>query len=178
MATILEELLGQLSAERRAFVDALDSLPREICTSKPSTDAWSPLEIAEHVFKTERSMLRGVSKQLDPESERRTLGKPSRTMFIALIVALRSPVKFKVPSKATAVAPGTMTYEEIRADWLGFEEQWRTIAESIPNDLALIGLVRHPVIGPMTLNQCLHFLVAHSARHFKQLERTVGSPRG
>ena len=173
MASSLSTLIERLDEERQSFVDALDAAPPDLLTSKPSADAWSPLEIAEHVYRTERSVLRGVSKQLDPENERRNIGEPSRARFIALIVALRSPAKFKVPPNAAAVVPGEMAYEEIRADWTSFQAQWESIMANFPTEFESVGLTRHPVSGPMTLGQGLQFLAVHAARHLRQFERAL-----
>ncbi len=175
MASTLPKSLSRLDAERQAYLDALDAMSPGVRTSKPSTDNWSPLEIGEHVFRSDRAVLRVLEKQLDPDGEWRDYGKPSRAKFIALIGALRSPVKFKVPPNASAIEPGELTYEEIRSEWISFDEQWRKIVDSFPDHLAKSGVARHPVIGPMTLSQSLQFLAAHSARHFKQLERAMNA---
>ena len=169
----LSGLIDRLNGERGAFVEALDALPPEVRTSKPSPEAWSPVEIGEHVYRSEGAVLRGLERQLDPKGERRDLGKASRAKFLALIVALRSPKKFKVPKSASAAAPTGMAYDEIREDWLSFPTRWEAILRSIPKDLLDVGLIRHPISGPMTLSQCLQFLAVHTVRHFKQLKRAV-----
>ncbi len=173
MPSSLSELGEQLYVERTSFMDALDAARPDLRTAKPTAGAWSPLEIAKHLYQTERSVLRGITRQVDPKNEIRDFGKPSRAKFVALIFALRSPVKFKVPPNAEAIIPNEMTYEEIWADWPGFQVQWDSVVESFPSDLLSIGLILHPVTGPMTLAQSLQFLAVHSARHYKQLERTI-----
>jgi len=175
MSSNLSGLVERLNDRRSAFVETLDALPAGARGSKPSPEAWSPDEIAEHVFRSERAVLRGLARQLDPEGERRDLGKPSSVRFAGLIAALHSPKKFKVPAGASASAPAGMTYDEIRGGWLGFPAQWDAIIGSIPQELEGAGLIRHPISGPMTLSQSLQFLAVHAARHFKQLERTLNA---
>jgi len=173
----LPDLVARLDNERAAFVETLDALPPTVLAGKPSPETWSPVEIAEHVYRSERAVLRGLERQLerqlDSEGERRDLGKPSRAKFFALIVALRSPKKFKVPESASAATPAGMAYDAIREGWLSFSARWEAILGSIPEDLLDVGLIRHPISGPMTLSQCLQFLAVHTERHFKQLERTL-----
>ncbi|MCH7638560.1 MAG: DinB family protein [Bacteroidetes bacterium] len=173
MSSTLSGHIARLDDQRGAFVEALDALPPRLRTLKPSPEAWSPVEIAEHVYRSERAVLRGLERQLDPEGERRELGKPSRAKFLALMVALRSPKKFKVPEGVSTTAPAGMTYEEIHEGWLSFPTQWEAILGSTPEDLLNVGLIRHPISGPMTLSQSAQFLAVHTARHFKQLERTL-----
>ena len=173
MFSKLVSLVDRLDTQRGAFVEALDALPPDVRTTKPTPETWSPVEIAEHVYRSELAILRGLERQLDPEGERRELGKPSRAKFLALIVALRSPKKFKVPEGASAAAPAGMTYEEICEGWRGFPTQWEAILGSIPEELLNVGLIRHPISGPMTLSQSAQFLAVHNSRHFKQLERTL-----
>lgn len=174
VASSFSDLIAGLECERAAFVDALDGLSADQRTSRPSNDAWSPIEIAEHVYRSEQGFLKGLERQLDPDGERRELGKPSRTRFLALIAALKSPKKFKVPGgTASAANPGGMAYEEIRANWAEFPERWKAIITAFPDSLSNTGLIRHPISGPMTLTQTIKFLTVHAARHFKQLERTL-----
>ena len=173
MSSTLSGLVDRLNDQRGAFVEALDALPPKLRTLKPSPEAWSPVEIAEHVYNSERAVLRGLERQLDPAGERRELGRPSRAKFAALMVALRSPKKFKVPEGASAAAPGGMTYDEIRDGWFGFPAQWEAILGLIPEDLLDVGLIRHPISGSMTLSQSAQFLAVHTARHLKQLERAA-----
>lgn len=173
MSSTLVGMVDRLNDQRGAFVEALDSLRPEQRALKPSLEAWSPVEIAEHVYRSERAVLRGLERQLDPAGERRELSRPSRAKFAALMVAFRSPKKFKVPEGASASAPGGMTYHEIREGWFGFPAQWEAILGLIPKDLLDVGLIRHPISGPMTLGQCAQFLTAHTARHLKQLERAA-----
>ena len=173
MSSSLSGHIDRLNDQRGAFAEALHALRPKLRTLKPSPEAWSPVEIAEHVYRSERNVLRGLERQLDPEGERRELGEPSRAKFLALIVALRSPKKFKVPEGASAAAPAGMAYDAIREGWFGFPTQWDAIIGSIPEELLDVGLIRHPIGGPMTLSQSLQFLAVHTARHFKQLERTA-----
>ena len=91
MSSSLSGHIDRLNDQRGAFIQALDALRPEQRALKPSLEAWSPVEIAEHVYNSERAVLRGLERQLDPAGERRELGRPSRAKFAALMVALRSP---------------------------------------------------------------------------------------
>ncbi|NNF57044.1 MAG: DinB family protein [Rhodothermaceae bacterium] len=168
----LRSLLNDLAHERDAFLEALAALPPDARTASPSADTWSPLEIGEHVFKAERSMLTGLERQLERGDARKDLGGPSRAKATALLMAMRSPQRFQAPTTVPDLALQGMPYEELRTQWTALAPRWEAAA-SIPEDLATVGLVRHPYAGPLTAKDALRFLVAHTARHSRQLNRTV-----
>ena len=169
----LRSLLADLARERDAFLDALAALEPESRTIRPSADAWAPLEIAEHTFKAERSMLTGLERQLGRGDARNDLGAPSRTKTTALLMAMRSPQRFQAPTTVPDMALESMTYEELQSQWSALAPRWKAAVLSLSEELETAGLVRHPYAGPLTAKDTLRFLVAHTARHVRQLKRTT-----
>ncbi|MDX1440489.1 MAG: DinB family protein [Rubricoccaceae bacterium] len=172
MIPTLPKRLEKLNAARSRFLSALNRVPEDLLNSSPQPGVWSPLEVAEHTYRSERAMLRALERQLDPDGERREVGDPSRIRVSALMLAMRAPTKFKVPASA-GVAPKGISLEEMRTDWATFEERWSKLIEDFPEELATTGLVRHPYSGALTASQGIQFLALHTARHLKQLKRVV-----
>lgn len=172
MPNDLRHRLRQLHSERERFWNILESVSAESRDTLPSPNAWSPQQIAEHIFRTENTTLGFVEKQLDPDGEWRDIGSASKIRFAGLIAALKSPKKFKVPEKAP-VFPDGIPYDDMMADWKSMPDRWDSIIQSFPPERLNEAIIRHPVVGPITIGQTLQFLAAHSARHLKQLQRTA-----
>lgn len=166
------EWLKFLTQEREKFLEVLESAPVDTLHANPSEGAWSPHQVAEHVYRAERATLRGLEHQLDPKNERRDVGKTSRLRVAAVMTTLKAPKKYRVPEKAN-VWPSGMDHEEMKSNWAGFNERWKKLTNDFPDQLEAVALIKHPLAGPLTLNQCLQFLTLHSARHLKQLKRTI-----
>ncbi|HYE96229.1 MAG TPA: DinB family protein [Rubricoccaceae bacterium] len=172
MSRDLGPLVSRLDHERERFVAAMDRLPRAVRAARPGAEAWSPLEIAEHVFLAERAMLRGLRRQVEAGEARRDIGRASRWKAVALMAVTRAPVKVRAPKQAPIHPTGETPWETLRAEWTALGAGWRALAEAFPPALERAALVRHPVAGPLTTASTLRFLAAHAARHFGQLKRT------
>jgi uncharacterized damage-inducible protein DinB len=173
MPAALADRLGALDCERAAFLEALARLDPGRRTARPAPDAWSPLDVAEHVFRVEHATLRGLEKQLAAGDARRDVGPHARAGVLLLLAAMRSPKKLKVPEGARGVAPEGMDYEALREAWDALGPRWEAAVASFPATLAGTPLLRHPIAGALTLDDALRFLVAHASRHRRQLARAA-----
>lgn len=175
MATSLSALADALAHERTAFLEALAALGPARRTAPPAPGAWSALEIGEHAFRAERATLRGVEKQLAVGDERRDVGSRSAARVKGLLMALQSPKKFRVPAGARGVHPEGMTYEALRAAWEALPLRWTQVVDTVPPPLLETPLIRHPLGGPMTVEDALRFLTVHTARHLRQVQRIASA---
>jgi hypothetical protein len=172
---MLAPLLAALDNRRSEFLAGLASVPPEQRDRPPAAQAWSPLEIGEHLFRVEAGLARITTRQIDKGADRRRVGEPSEKSVEGLIQALRTPAKMKMPAEVEkGIAPtGEITYAELRERWHAAGEEWHAIAESLPPELEDEALVLHNVAGPLTTAQTLRFLEAHIEHHLHQLARTV-----
>ncbi len=166
--------LDALDARRAEFLAGLDSIPPEQLSQAPSSKAWSPLQIGEHLLATERGLAHVTGRQIEKGEDRRRFGDPSERSVEGLLQAMRTPAKFKVPAGTGLPDPtGETTLPELRQAWAETAERWRSVAGTLPPGLADEGLVMHPVAGPMTVAQTVRFLESHIEHHQHQLARTV-----
>lgn len=174
MPSALSPLVAALAQERAAFLDGLTALTPAQRSTAPAPGAWSPLEVAEHAYRTERAMLRGVEKQLAAGDARTDVGPRLDRRVDALLEALRSPKRFAVPEGAR-VHPAGMAYDKLHAAWSALGSCWDDVARTLPPALLATPLIRHPLGGPMTTEDALRFLILHTARHLGQFRRAAAA---
>ena len=173
MPAPLASRLDALARERDGYLDVLEGLTPEARTRRPAPEAWSPLEIAEHVFRVERAMLRGLEKQSAAGDARTGVGARSAVRVAALVVAMRTPRPIRMPQGTRGIAPEGMAYEALRTEWASLPARWEAATAALPASLSAAPLLKHPIAGALTLGDALRFLVAHAARHRRQLARSV-----
>jgi len=166
--------LDALARAHRTFLDAVDALPADVRERRPSPEAWSPVEILEHLVRTEDATLRAVEHQIAAGDARKDLGPTSRLKTAALLLRLASPMPLRVPERARGIHPERDTpFEALRERFTAFDARWQAVAETLPDALAGVGLMKHPVIGALTAADAARFMTAHVVRHRGQVARAV-----
>ena len=177
MSTPLPDRLAALHRERAAFLDALARLTPSERAASTAAGAWSPAEIGEHVYRVEAVTLRGLERQVAAGDARKDVGPYSRASVVVLLAAMRSPKRIRVPEGARGIMPEGMDYEALCAAWAALPARWDALVTAFPEALARTPLVRHPIVGALTLDDALRFLVAHTSRHRRQLGRAADAVR-
>ena len=141
--------------------------PREL-QFNPAPSAWSMIQIAEHLQRTENAVLNGTFTQ--PGTRVQTISQ--RTKASLMIALTLSPVRVGVPKATPVIAPAEpLTLPELEARWAATRSHLEVAIHEFPADKARCNVFRHPVSGWMTLPQTLHFLSAHLTHHGYQLRR-------
>ncbi len=174
-STGLAPLLAALDDRRAEFLAALASLTPDHLGRSPGSEAWSPLQIGDHLLKVESGLAYVMGRQIEKGDARRDVGQPSERSVEGLIRAMRTPAQFKVPDGVPSIVPSddALDLATLREDWLRTGERWHELAETFPPDLAAAGLVTHAVAGALTFEQTLRFLESHIEHHLHHLGRTV-----
>lgn len=170
----LKPLLDALDDRRSEFLAAFESITPDQLAVSPGGEAWSPLQIGEHVMRVEEGLAHVTSRQIEKGAARRDVGEPSERSVAGLIAVLRTPAKLNVPEGVPSVLPtGEIDLATLRQRWLEAGERWRAIVATFPPELAETALAYHDVAGAMTASQTLRMLEAHVEHHMHQLARTV-----
>lgn len=170
---MFQPLLTALDDRRAEFLAGLESVPPAQRDRSPTAQAWSPLEIGEHLLLVESGLARAMARQIEKGEDRRRFGEPSAASVEGLLQALRTPAKMKIPENIGIDPTGEVPMEDLRQRWLAAGKRWHEIAGAFPPALADEALVMHAVAGPLTFAQTLRFLEAHIEHHLHQLARTV-----
>ena len=165
--------LAKLETLRNELLTELARHGRQMLNRKPEDGGWSPGQVLAHVIEAERMSLAYVRKKTQaPESIRQ---RSLRHWFngVVLSTAMRTPLKFQVPP-TVGEPPDNVVLEELQRDWQEVREGWRELLNSFPPQLHNKTVYRHPVAGPLSMDQSLAFLVRHLERHARQIRRSLG----
>ena len=161
--------LHALDAHRAAFARQLDALPDAVVHAAPAPGAWSLAQLAEHLLRVDRELDRSAERPV----ERATGGLRrlrSRVGRRALEGILGLPVRIPAPRSAAAVMPSeSPCWAEVRAAWDALRAGWQDLGGADPAWL----VYRHPIAGPLRLDDALAFLLAHHRHHDVQVRRTL-----
>ena len=162
-------------AERlRAMVgDCLDrvaELPDSLDQRSPGPDRWSPLQLVEHIVISEREVLDFPVPLPDRDNPSRKFRHRFNRMVVFLVLQLRIPV----PVPEAAMAPtGRTPLHRLRRIAAEVHDWLEEVVRSESPEILERPLFRHPVAGPMTLDQVLHLDRLHIAAHQRQLEDLI-----
>lgn len=165
-------ILAKLRETQQIFLAESQDVSEEQARWKPAPECWSILECAEHVAVAEQGMLYLLTKRTTPR-----LGAPRgagrEQDFLAR--GTDRTKKFKAPERAAPSGRFATLVEALSA----FEaNRSRTIAyiEGCQADLRADELF-HPLVGPVTAQECLALLTIHPARHALQVRELRQHPQ-
>ena len=175
--TDLDLALDSLDDTREAFLDRVESMTDAQRAFRPAPDAWSPVEIAEHVWRVEKATLRGLDRQVRAGDDLRDLGPRTPGGLDRLAEAMAGGMRIAMPEpEAPYIRPQGLTLAEVRVAWSETGRAWRRVAQSVPPGLAEVGVVGHSLAGPLTPAESARFAALHATHHGRQLDRVQASP--
>ncbi len=159
-----------LERRKRKMLDTVEGWAPEWLTYAPGPEAWSMLQLFDHLIRTERSVRETSERNLAQQQSRASLRerwRAGRFLFM-----FRLPIRVRVPRAASFVQPGRPTsIASVVQEWN--EERhflYDFLARQGKNTLQSTAM-RHPAIGAMSLRNALRFLVVHLQHHEFQVLR-------
>ncbi len=143
------------------------------CTSEQlkfrKENSWNPLEIAEHILRTERLVLSFLLKPSESKSETEELLGFEK--LNKLIVQFRAR-KVKAPEMLEPKGEFTDVKQFLKC----FNEQRTLLKSALENDRIKTDnrIYKHPYLGEMTLRDWLYFIPLHAQRHLDQMKELLG----
>ena len=170
--TDLDRALNDLDTTREAWIARVEALSDDQRAFRPGPDAWSPVEIAEHLWRTEKGLAWGLDRQVQAGDDRRDLGPRQPGAMDRLAAAMDGGGRRKMPeSAARHIAPRGASWDEVRAGWRATGNEWRRVATTVPDALAETGVLFHAIAGPLTPAEGARFAALHAEHHGHQLDR-------
>lgn len=165
-------LLTRLHDKRQTFLGELEILEPELLNFRETEGSWSILQVAHHLELADRGVL---VMMRDPRALAGRLRRRPRNLvgYAVLRVVLATGIRVRMPSKVRTLAtpPASGDIDVLRASWgETAEDLKRHFALYTAADSARLVAI-HPVGGPMTPEQVLHFLLRHFEHHMKQVAR-------
>lgn len=157
------ELIEQLQSSRRIFLESVADIDEESAKRKPES-GWSVLECVEHCAGAERGMLMMISKLATA-----AVATGDRSGIASFIDAYGTHRDTRTEAPEAAKPKGR--YETLALALARFKEaRDRTIAYVEQADEDLDGrMLDHPVMGRITVRECLRLMAQHAIRHAAQI---------
>ncbi len=151
--------LGQMSEAQRRF--------------RPHADAWSPTQVCHHLLLAQRGSVGSIEKVRGKKARHRSLGQRLGHRAVRLVLRLGLRVKNPAPSAAPDPA---ISFEELEPEWAGERARLRRLLESMGEHALGEAGMKHPVAGPLTVEESLTFLAGHVEHHLRQIGRIRAHP--
>lgn len=164
----LNQRLQAFNEKRSALLDELGALDPAMLVAKPLAGKWSMLEIVEHLVVAEKAVFQGMP---DPSQLReRPRRLKDRVSYAIVVCVLRYGIPVQVPSPAM-IPKGNRSLGELRRLWDDNQEWLRAYIDGLDQKDISSAVFRHPIAGPLSVEQALHMDQVHLDTHLRQIRR-------
>jgi DinB superfamily len=173
----LARSLRKLNEQTEHLIAELQSwFPERLCF-RPSGEAWSALDLLDHLRLTEGAVLATMRRNL-MAGNRVTVRDRFRSARILGIMLL--PTRLKAPGAVKSILPaGTVKdLSALRQEWVGDRNTLAGFLGSLSSSDQKQGVFRHPFGGWTTANGALLFLRSHLHHHRYQLYQLRSGSKG
>ena len=170
--------IDKTRARLRARLEAVAGAEDGQESLRPSPDAWSVAEIAEHLAIIEERLSRlfpVMVTKAEAGGLQRSADKPFQPVSVEEMIERSAREKYTAPE--TARPTGSVPI----ADSLARLERSRESIRALQPRLEMLDLTDvtypHPAFGPMSAYQWLIFIGAHEYRHLRQIDSLLAANR-
>lgn len=166
------DLSTKIEQNLQALYHSYTELKEEQLHYKSAEKVWSILECLEHIYLIDKAVLAVLttteSKYKTENGQTELFGEEK---IRKLLVQGRA---FKVPAPDYVQPKGEFTSNALA------KQSTDAVIESITQHIATNNIeqetytFKHPILGPMTKTDWVHFMIAHTERHILQIEELKG----
>ncbi|MBL7806646.1 MAG: DinB family protein [Saprospiraceae bacterium] len=176
MTNALTIAFDRLETQLDTLLRTVEPLSHAQQNSKPDAGSWSILQVFRHMMQSEGQILRYLRKKIQGSATAPKANLWSSIRSVVLNVAMRLPLKYKVPDAIRIDFDENYDFEKLSSEWKTLRVEMREFLETIDEETAQKEIFRHPVVGLMSLVQGLSFMQVHLERHTGQIERIIQHP--
>lgn len=173
----LSEIFDAMDKTRAHLRARLEHLTGEEENARPSPEAWSAKEIAEHLAIIEERLSKlfpVMVTKAEAGGLQRRADQPFRPISVESMIERSKREKYVAPDEVRPTGAGSIPDSIAR-----LTRSRETIHALRPRiealDLSSV-TYPHPVFGQLNTYQWLIFLAAHEGRHLRQIESAVTTP--
>jgi uncharacterized damage-inducible protein DinB len=176
MISSLDTELSKLDNQLDELLQMVKPLSSKQQNFKPDANSWSMLQVFRHMMQSEGQIHKYLRKKILGAKTTGKAGIGALLRSVILNVAMRLPIKYKVPDAIKVDLDENYDYEKLSAEWKSLRKEIRDFLEDIDEETSRKEIFRHPVMGRMSILQGLAFMQVHLARHTHQVERIMRHP--
>ena len=172
----IQAQLDSLDRELQQLLEELRPYSEEMLNRVPGPGQWSPLQVMQHLKRSEELSLQYLRKKLSNPAALKRAGIATFLRDRVLDIYLDAPFKFKAPKVVNPETfPEQVTLAELGASWQELRGKIRQFLSMQPEGVFRTEAYKHPFAGRITLKGMLTFFEAHFRRHRKQLRKAIQS---
>jgi len=162
----INQRLQAFNEQRLALLAEMETLDPADLVARPLPGKWSILEIVEHLAVAERSVFQNLADLSQLRDRKRRM--KHRLLHGVVLFVLRTHIPVQVPSPAM-LPQGGRSLAEIRRLWDESQEWVRVYLNYLGPEGARRAVLRHPVAGPLTVEQAVRMNQIHFNTHVRQI---------
>jgi len=165
------ELFFKMESNRKNLFQFLSEYDSDKFNEMPN-GVWSVNQNIQHLLLSEKGTVAYMSKKILAADALDSTGLKNKWNWFMLKAAFHVPFKYKAPG---IVKPEKeeFVYQNLMRDWEVTRHKLQEFINAYPEKYQNKNIFKHPMAGRANLNMALDFLDFHSARHIKQIKRTI-----
>lgn len=173
MIARIERVHDRLSAGLDRMLGELGGMTAPQRRFKPDESTWSATEVCHHVFLAQS----GIVDELEKMRGRKAIGRSLSQSLWHQVVRLVLWSGIKVKNPAPSAAPdASVTLDELEPRWASERNRLRGLLEGLDESALGDAGFKHPIAGPLSLEETVTFLATHVEHHLRQLRRIRSHP--
>lgn len=166
----LQARYDELEQRRSDLLVELSGLDGSQLAFRPSSEAWSVLQVAQHLLLVEEAIL-----AQRPEQELCRRNPRQRVGHLLVSLVLKTGLRVRVPTRRVVPEP-VVDLGETAERWERARDGLRARLEELTVQTARNVFARHPIAGPLDAAESLLFLTRHFDHHLGQVRRIRSAP--
>jgi uncharacterized damage-inducible protein DinB len=146
----------------------LETLDDSALSFRPAPGTWSILEVVHHLVLVEQGIMRAAHD--GPAQSRRRKNLRERVGCAAVWLVFKLGLRVKIPTNRVRPQPG-LSLSRLEQEWAASRTSLEAYLDSTPAAKRSETMFRHPIGGPMNVEQTLLFLTRHFDHHRRQISR-------
>lgn len=169
----LQRQFDRMEEKKRRLISIASNLSAEAYACQPDETTWSPGQIINHLYLSEKLSLAYLRKKMSyPETIPSYTLKSWWNTCLAKAILL-SPKKLKAPAGIDMWQHKALPIPELSQQWDALRNEMKNyLVDSYPDFHDKL-VYNHPFAGRMTMLQMLIFFNDHIDHHTRQLHRVV-----
>ncbi len=168
----LQAAFNAIEKSRKDLFEDLMNYDDEVINKKPSPNAWSIAQVAEHLIIAEEYSLKYLQKKTQDTSKVPVAGLSSKWRFFLTNSVFVLNINFKAPE--VVIPTNTFaTVDQLNERWNKVRSGTFELLNKLPDADLKKEIWKHAVSGKMNVYQMVAFFNMHFNRHRKQVYRTL-----